>query len=44
MKRLSDLLGIELNVVSAKEKIVATMGGTLAILLLCLIIIAKKLR
>lgn len=38
MRRISDLLGIELNVVSAKEKIVATSGGAVAILLLCLII------
>ncbi|WP_193211364.1 HPP family protein [Luteolibacter marinus] len=38
MRRISDLLGIELNVVSAKERLVAVSGGAVAILLLCLII------
>ncbi len=37
MRRIAAFLGIELNVVSGKEKTVATAGGVVSILLLCLI-------
>ena len=37
MRRWTEWLGVELNVVSTKEKAVATAGGMLSILLLCLV-------